>query len=67
MKLEDMVIDWYFSMRYWGVLMYVDYTCWGLDHTVLSRREPSYLTNISPASFTSDSDIGHSTISLFST
>ena len=24
-KSEDWVTDWYFSMRFWGMLMYVDW------------------------------------------
>ena len=66
-KLLYRVTGWYFSIRYRGVLMYVECAWFILYHVIFSFKEPSYFPKMSSAAFTLASDIGKSTMSLLET
>ena len=67
MKSADRVTDLYLSMRYKGMIIYVYWTWYGLDLTVLPYKEPLYLLKISSDALTLVNDIGQLIMSLLAT
>ena len=67
MIFTDRLTYSYLSMRYLGMLMYVDLTWFVLDSAVLPCKDPSSFMKISSAVFTLASAIGRSNMPLLFT
>ena len=65
--LADRMTDWYLSMRFLGMLLYVDCTWLGFYCKLLPCKEPSSFLEIYSVALTSARDIYQSTIFLFDT